>query len=186
MKLFYTFLIIFIIAASCAPPEYRYETIKGKDGKDGRDGANGHSAIYTTTSASSSQCSNGGTVILTAVDLDDNQVLDLTDGNIQSVVVCNGLNGQDGSNGTDGQNAPPTPFTPVGLLDPCGTNPNLHNEVFLKLADGTVLASFSDNVNGYNTRFSILTAGTYQTTDGDGCVFTIDASGTITSENHHY
>lgn len=182
-------VVVLALFMSCAPPEYRFESINGPPGPSGAPGVNGHSAVFTTLSASVSQCSNGGTILVVAIDLDDNGQLDTTDGNIQTVTTCNGLNGadgQDGQDGDDGQDAPPTALTPVALLNPCGDAPSIHDEVLIKLADGTLLASFSDNANGANTRFSLLTAGNYRTTDGDNCTFTVDASGAITNESHHY
>lgn len=153
----------------------------GSNGLNGANGSNGHSVVYNTTTSTS--CANGGTTILMASDVNDNLILDLGDSNINSVTICNGLNG---ANGTNGTNAPPTPYSPTAIVNPCGDHPSIHDEVYLKLQNGTVLASFSDNVNGLNTRFAQLTAGTYNTTDGDNCTFTINASGDITYENHHY
>ena len=112
-----------------------------------------------------------------AQDTNRNNLFDLTDGSIMSTTICNGV---------DGDDAPATAFTPVALLDPCGDAPGRYDEVFLKLSNGTILASFSDNVSGLNTRFSVLTPGTYQTTDGDNCVFTINALGQFTYQNHVY
>lgn len=94
--------------------------------------------------------------------------------------------GNNGSNGTPGVSAPPTDFTPVGIEDPCGDAPDIYDEVFLRLANGTLLASFSDDANGDNTRFSILDPGTYTTTDGDNCTFTVTSSYAIINESHHY
>lgn len=154
----------------------------GMPGNDGDDGSNGHSTVFTTGSADINLCANGGTVIALGLDLNDNLALDLGETE-ETAIICNGLNG---SNGQDGSNAPPTAFTPVSIIDPCGTRPSFYNEVFLKLNNGMILVSFSDNSNGNNTRFSLLTAGTYQTTDGDNCTFTINGAGAITYENHHY
>lgn len=97
-----------------------------------------------------------------------------------------GLQGPAGTNGTNGQDATISPYDIVGIVDPCGTNPALHNEVFLKLENGTLVASFSDSSNGNNTRFSVLTPGNYVTTDGDNCTFTVTNTGTIINENHHF
>lgn len=153
----------------------------GSIGPMGPSGMNGHSVVFSTAPAPS--CSNGGQTILLAEDTNDNSTFDaLLDSNIQSFTVCNG---QDGATGANGLDAPPTPFSPVALLQPCGDSPNVYDEVFLKLSNGTVLASFSDNINGYNTRFSVLVPGNYATTDGTGCTFSVDASGTITNENFH-
>lgn len=57
----------------------------------------------------------------------------------------------------------------VSIIDPCGDAAGIWDEVFLQLSDGTLLASFSDNAAGQNTRFSVLTNGNYVTTDGSNC-----------------
>lgn len=157
----------------------------GQDGIDGQDGSNGHSVVYSLLPADS--CSAGGQTILLAQDINDNLSLDITDSNIHSLTICNGqdgVNGQDGQNGQDGVDAPPTMFTPVGIVDPCGDASGIYDEVFLKLQNGTLLASFSDNSNGKNTRFSVLTPGSYITTDGSNCFFTVDGNNNIV--NQHY
>lgn len=98
----------------------------------------------------------------------------------------NGTNGTNGSNGTNGTNAPINPFDIDSLINPCGDAPGVYDEIFIKLKNGTVIVSFSANTSGDLTRFVTLPAGTYQTTDGDSCVFSIDSSGNITFENHHF
>jgi hypothetical protein len=85
---------------------------------------------------------------------------------------ADGLNGSDGLDGVDGQDANST-YSIVEVVDPCPTLNGAHDEVLLKLGNGTYLASFSDNISGYNTRFSIISNGSYATTDGTGCSFTI-------------
>lgn len=67
----------------------------------------------------------------------------------------------------------------VSIIDPCGDAVNVHDEVLLKLSDGKILASFSDTTAGKNTRFSVLTQGSYVTTDGSNCSFSVDASGNV-------
>lgn len=84
-----------------------------------------------------------------------------------------GAPGLDGKNGEDGLDADLT-YQVVEIIDPCGPQRNDgFDEVILKLGNGQYLASFSDNANGKNTRFSLLPSGNYQTTDGTGCNFTI-------------
>lgn len=62
----------------------------------------------------------------------------------------------------------------VEILDPCGDSANVYDEVLLKLKNGQVLASFSANSSGLNTRFSLLVFDVlYGTTDGTGCQFKI-------------
>lgn len=72
----------------------------------------------------------------------------------------------------------------VSIKNPCG-NQGSHDEVFLRLSDGKYLASFSDNINGYNTRFSVLTNGNYMTTDGTHCYFSVDSDGTRLYNEHN-
>jgi len=56
----------------------------------------------------------------------------------------------------------------VAIKDPCGAQ-GAYNEVFLQLSSGQYLASFSENVEGRNTRFTVLTDGTFTTTDNTHC-----------------
>lgn len=81
----------------------------------------------------------------------------------------------------------------IGFVNPCGDNPNRYDEVFFKVYNAStnsysLIASFSDNVNGLNTRFSVIApGGPYMTTDGDNCQFRVAADGfTITNQNHMF
>lgn len=103
-----------------------------------------------------------------------------------SVLLVNGAPGADGHDGHDGTNgadghdgadAPPTAFTIVGMIDPCGTQGQF-DEVFLVLANGKAIASFSENSNGKNTRLWEVRDGIgLQTTDDTGCVFSLQTTG---------
>lgn len=73
----------------------------------------------------------------------------------------------------------------VSIKDPCGAQNNSWNEVFLKLSDGSYVASFSDNANGLNTRFTLLKDGSYVTTDGTNCHFTVTGNGTVITNEHN-
>lgn len=59
------------------------------------------------------------------------------------------------------------------IIDPCGDAAGKVDEIILQLSNGQLLASFSDNSNGKNTRFSLLGDGSYATTDGSSCNFTV-------------
>jgi hypothetical protein len=144
------------------------------NGINGQPGPQGHSIVYEMASASQAQCTNGGTVIFFAMDINDNGVYNPTvDIPAQSTTVCNGETGPQGSP------APPTPYTPVGLVYPCGQRSVTNEEVLLRLSDGSLLVSLTQN--NY-ARFSILSAGTYHLTDGGpSCTFTVDNHGNITS-----
>ncbi len=143
----------------------------GEDGANGNDGSNGHAALIAQLPAGDA-CDDGGVTLLTALDTNDNLVLDSEDSNLQSATICNGAGGN------------VSPFSPVGLVDPCGTAPGIHNEVFFRLENRSLVASFSDNASGANTRFALLSPGTYVTTDGDQCVFTIDENFDVVNESH--
>lgn len=149
----------------------------GSNGTDGKDGSNGQDGFsIVTLLGPSNSCSNGGVTLIIGKDVNRSGVLELAeDSNIQSVDICNGQ---------DGTSAPVSQLTPVGIINPCGDAPNLQDEVFLKLQNGTILTSISENANGKNTRLSFLTQGTYITTDGDNCRFTIDSVGNISNESH--
>lgn len=157
------YLVIGLLLLGCTPPQ------KGDAGDRGRDG---HSTVFSITAASG--CVNGGSTVVMALDVNDNGTLDVgVDANVQSATICNGVDG------ADGHDAPPTAFTPVQIIDPCGDAPGIWDEVMLKLQNGTLLASFSDNASGQNTRFSVITAGSYVTTDGSNCHFTVDPDLTV-------
>jgi hypothetical protein len=66
------------------------------------------------------------------------------------------------------------------VVDPCGDGPGF-DEVLLRTSSGKLIASFSQNQSGLNTRFSILTPGSYSTTDGTGCSFTVNGDMSISS-----
>ena len=145
--------------------------IRGHDGLDGINGSDGEDGLNSLIGiAPATSCSAGGITVLVGLDLDRDNTLD--SGEVQaSSDICNGTN------------APPTPYTPTGLVDPCGDSPGIHDEVFIRLQNNTLLASFSDSASGLNTRFSVLTPGTYQTTDGSHCTFTVDSSFNLTNEH---
>ncbi len=96
-----------------------------------------------------------------------------------STLLLNGAPGATGPQGEPGTPAPPTAFSVVDVIDPCGPSGGA-DEVFLRLANGTVVASFSDNAAGQNTRLSILNDGTFETSDGTNCVFTVTTDTSVT------
>lgn len=122
----------------------------GLNGAPGRDGTNGHDGTNGVDGVNGSPGQNGS----------------------------DGVDGADGRDGEDGSDTT-SPFLPVELVDPCGDTPGVYDEVFLRLANGKLLSSFSDNANGQNTRFSILVPGNYITTDGSHCSFTVDSNNQI-------
>lgn len=88
--------------------------------------------------------------------------------------------GQQGAPGANGKDAELPAYAVTQIIDPCGDAPSVVDEVLLKMANGQFLVSFSENASGKNTRLAVLPAGTYITTDGSNCTFTITAGGNVT------
>lgn len=84
-----------------------------------------------------------------------------------------------GPKGDKGEQGIPGEAAVLEVIDPCGDAPGIYDEVILRLANGQLLASFSQNASGLNTRFSILTAGNYVTTDGSNCHFSVSLDGEV-------
>ncbi len=101
-----------------------------------------------------------------------------------TTTVLNGTDGIDGQDGKDGLDIQNYDFIPVGLVDPCGDKSGVYDEVFIRMANNTLVASFSNNANGDYTRLSVLVPGTYITTDGDNCTFTVSEEYDIVNESH--
>jgi len=154
----------------------------GNPGLDGANGVDGYSTLVKV--ANSALCVAGGVEIITGLDLDRNNELDLSEQEYSST-ICNGETGATGSPGAPGIAGPAStsPFDIVQIIDVCGDAPGILDEIFLKLRNGNIVASFSDNANGQNTRFSLLSNGNFRTTDGSNCFFTVN-NGIITNEHY--
>jgi hypothetical protein len=147
----------------------------GSDGVDGVAGADGESCQVTQAiNGALIECADNTVLVLNGVNgIDGADGVDGQDG-------ADGVDGIDGVDGQDGADAPPTAYTVTEIIDPCGNHSTRIDEVLLRLANGSIIASFSDNVSGLNTRFAIIGAGTYGTTDGTGCIFTVSNTGVVT------
>lgn len=169
------YLVLFALLFGCANPAVVIVEGKaglpGADGANGIDGTNGVDGLNSLIAiAPAVACAWGGHTILAGLDSDRSGVLDPTEVT-SSAEICNGADGADAS---------VTAYTIVDVINPCGDAPSVYDEVLLKLANGSFLASFSDNASGSNTRFSIIPAGSYVTTDSTSCHFTIHADGIVT------
>ncbi len=71
----------------------------------------------------------------------------------------------------------------TAIIDPCGDNTKVIDEVYFVTNKGQVLASFTDSKG---TRLSILQPGKYVTTDGSACQFEIDSKGNVSNSNVYY
>lgn len=68
----------------------------------------------------------------------------------------------------------------IEVLDPCGDASNKIDEVLLRMSDGSIIASFSDNGSALTTRLSKVPPSntqTYNTTDNTACSFKVFATG---------
>lgn len=150
-------------------------------------------SLINTVPASPNACPNGGIVVISAVDINHNFQIDCGDANIQSSTVCNGANGSAGATGAQGSvgaqgNTGPqgasivqSPYTPVQAIEPCGPTSSSYKEVLLVLSNGDILSSFSEQLNGQDTRLTFLTDGSYVDTDESGCNFSVSTTGTTRS-----
>ncbi len=147
--------------------------VRGADGAAGLSGpagSNGHSMVFHIASPSVEQCPTGGSLIMMALDTLDTGVYDVNLPAQQSIALCNGNHGQNGSDAV-------TPsYSPVAAIQPCGPGGGF-KEVLLRLANGQVLASLSNNTAGDMTRLAFLPDGTYTTTDSASCQFSISTAG---------
>lgn len=135
----------------------------GKNGQDGQNGRDGNGVAFAVVDASSAVCSQGGSTILMATDIDNTGVYRIDAPNQHAMIICNG------------QNAQVPAYTPVDVIHACGDNV-AYKEVLLRLSNGNVLGSFSNDSGGTMTRLAFLSDGTFMNTDGSGCTFTLSTS----------
>jgi hypothetical protein len=150
------------------PSEYQKNQLlcDGRDGAMGSAGPAGHDGAnfqMQALVAAPALCPAGGSTLLMALDINHNGFYSAGDPEQQSLTLCNG------------ENAPPTAYSPVAAIRPCGdTVP--YKEVLLRLANGQILGSFSNDTNGTMTRLSFLPDGTFMDTDGSSCAFSLSTS----------
>jgi len=137
--------------------------VNGSNGSDGKDGKDGNGVAFAVVDASAEQCPSGGSTILMSTDVGNTGVYDVNASNQQSMTICNG------------QNAVTPAYTPVEPIYACG-NTVAYKEVLLRLSNGQVLGSVSDNTSGKMTRLAFLTDGSFVNTDNSGCSFSLSTS----------
>lgn len=133
-----------------------------------------------------SGCGKGRVVILQGPKGEQGEKGDKGDPGEQGPQGVSGPAGADGLPGIPGQTIivqAPNPYDVTEIVDPCGDSAGIYDEVFLRLSNGLLIASFSDNSNGTNTRFALLTPGSYVTTDGSHCYFTVTNQGSLANEH---
>lgn len=100
-------------------------------------------------------------------------IVSCTDGT--SVVILNGTDGE------DGEDAPPTAYSFTEVIDPCGDSPGHLDEVLFKTYDGHIVAHYS---HGSQEFLTLIPPGSYVTTDGTSCYFTVDSNGDVINEHY--
>ena len=125
----------------------------------------------SVTAASTEMCPGGGSILAMALDVTDRGSYSISDPNQQTMVICNGQ---------QGASATVSGYSPAEVIQPCG-NSSSYEEVLLRLSNGQVLAAFSENVSGLNTRLSLIPDGTFMTSDGTNCVFSLSTDGNTRS-----
>lgn len=151
--------------------------INGVAGQNGAAGTNGTSCTVMQVTPSL-LAPNGGALITCGV-----TTALLLNGET-GATGSQGNTGNTGAAGQNGTNAVLPPFSVLTLLDPCGDAPGIYDEVFFKLVNGTVIASFSNNFNGDYTRLSVISPGSFITTDASNCYFSVDANGNLFNEHY--
>lgn len=135
----------------------------GTNGANGVDGIDGQGVAFSVVNASVSVCPAGGSTIVMATDLGNTGIYDIAAPNQQSMTVCNG------------QNAAVPAYTPVEPIMACGDSV-AYKEVLLRLSNGQVLGSFSNDTGGTMTRLAFLPDGNFMNTDNSGCNFSLSTS----------
>lgn len=166
MKLLISLALLLLIGCG---EEYRTGA-PGATGAAGQSGVSPKINLVRFTS-DNSICFSGSGVI---IQVTDPQSQYFNASVITESVVCDGIAG------SNGQNAVLDNFNVIEVIDPCGDTAGIIDEVILKLENGQLLASFSDDVNGKNTRLSLIPPGSYIDTDGSNCHFTVHNDGSVT------
>lgn len=135
----------------------------GATGAGGPAGSNGHSVVFSIVPTIAAVCPNGGSVIMMALDVNDQGIYTTLLPQQQSATICNGMNGM---------SAAASPYRIADVIRPCGITVS-NKEVLLRLENGQILASVSDTVSGHNTRLAFVNDGNYVNTDPSACTFSI-------------
>lgn len=100
------------------------------------------------------------------------QVSTLQSGQAQQQNVLNGVLARLAALETNNSNG-----SVISFIDPCGDGPS-YDEVIMKTSTGQLMAYFEDQ--GRSKRFlTLLSPGQYETTDQQGCRFTVNSNGSV-------
>lgn len=158
------YLILFILVA-CGAENRRAREAWGcmADGVSCRDNRSPGPSDSPSPSATPAQC--------TVREMSQGAEVKCEEG--KSVIILNGKNGSDGK---DGKDAPPSPYQISEIINPCDETRQYH-EVLLRTTGGKLLAHYSDGTKQFMTEIG---PGSYVTTDGYACRFSVDAQMRVT------
>jgi hypothetical protein len=101
---------------------------------------------------------------------------------VTSVVDGAIINCDDGTSAVilNGEDATPSMYAIDSTVDPCGKQTSF-DEILIRLANGSLLAHYASGANQFLT---YVVPGTYVTTDGSHCYFTIENDGSLSHEHN--
>lgn len=147
----------------------------GQDGIAGRDGKDGDTcSVWQADNGAVITCGGNSVVVFNGPAGADGESIVGPQGP-KGDPGKDGVDGKDGIDGQDGADAPPTPYTVTELIDPCGDAPG-YDEVLMRLHNGLLVAHFASGTKQFLT---VIGPGTYMTTDGTACTFTVSPSGIV-------
>lgn len=162
-----------LLAVITCPDGSSMSIPKVNDGENGSDGAHG----VNGTSCSVDQVQGGAMIVCS----DNSQafIKDGADGHSCGVSSVNSyaslIECTDGSSSLIDLSSMVQYFVEE-IIDPCGDDPNNYDEVLMKFNNGDLLAYFQ---SGSKRFLTLLTPGSYQTTDAQKCKFSIDSAGNV-------
>jgi len=142
--------------------------VNGTDGVDGSNGADGQDGVDGVDGVDGQNGTDG---------------IDGVDG-VDGIDGQDGVDGQDGATGAQGPVGPAGPMGPTGpaalqeVVNPCGEQ-GLYEEVLLRFSTGQLMALYYDGAN-QRSFLTELSPGSYVTTDGFSCLFTVHGDLSVT------
>lgn len=177
-------LAVVLMATSCGPRGRRGGFgDRGEVGLPGAPGENGKSctvssilngAIINCEDGTSSIVYNGTNGVDGADGSDGSDGTDGADGQ-DGQDGQNGQDGADGADGEDGQDLTPGMYAITEVVVLCPSIAGSYKEVLLRLGSGQLMAHYS---HGNMQFLTLIGAGSYQSTDGRGCNFTVGTAPT--------
>lgn len=153
-------IVSMLMLSSCGK-----QVLTGPQGPPGTSGSDGQSCTVITVTAGP-VAPNGGSM------------LTCPDGSTS--LVLNGTNTVS-TNNTTGTNGGTVTFNLVQVIQPCSAASSPYKETLLGLQGGQLLAAFSDDSSGDNTRLAFIPNGSFIDTDSSGCNFTVTGDGSTYS-----